>query len=186
MKRAVMATYRHVTSTDNNPDHSLCPTGRDSWCRHNSAVARGESAPKHSYNLPKDVARALLPVYERLSERKLLERCFRGKTQNSNESFHSVIWNLVPKERHSSLFAVEAAVAEAVLHFNTGSQHAAAKILGELNTHLPGTGHKKATEKDVRRSRMSRKKLEGANAMKKGVKRRHQDSMHPDYAPGAY
>lgn len=161
MKRAVMATYRHVTSTDDHPDHSLCPTGRESWCRHNAALAKGKPAPKHSYNLPKDVARALLPVYERLSETKLLERCLRGKTQNSNESFHSVIWNLVPKERHSSLFAVEAAVAEAVLRFNTGSQHAAATILGEVKTNVPRTGLNRAMEKELIEAASAARNLKG-------------------------
>lgn len=73
MQRAVMATYHHIASTDKCPNHSLCPNGEQSWCRHNAATARGEAVPKHRYNLPKEVAEALLSVYKRLSNRSLLE-----------------------------------------------------------------------------------------------------------------
>ncbi|KAH9372466.1 hypothetical protein HPB48_011316 [Haemaphysalis longicornis] len=52
MHKAAMATYYHVTSNDAVSNHSLCPTGPDSWCRHNAAKAKGEPAPKHHYNLP--------------------------------------------------------------------------------------------------------------------------------------
>ncbi|CAN8022428.1 unnamed protein product, partial [Ixodes persulcatus] len=32
MQRAVMATYHHVTSTDQEPHHELCPEEAQSWC----------------------------------------------------------------------------------------------------------------------------------------------------------
>ncbi|KAH9363325.1 hypothetical protein HPB48_006431 [Haemaphysalis longicornis] len=119
MHKAVMATYHHITSNDTVSNHSLCPPGPDSWCRQNAAKAKGEPTPKHRYNLPPHVCEALLPVYERLSDEKLLQRCLQGKTQNSNESLHSMIWALAPKEKHASLFTVQAAVAEAVLKLLT-------------------------------------------------------------------
>lgn len=106
MKRAVMAAYHHTTSNDLVSDHSFCPPGPSSWCRQNAASAKGEAAPKHRYNLPPYVCKALLPIYERLSNERLLQRCQRGSTQNSNESFHSQIWALAPKEQHASLFTV--------------------------------------------------------------------------------
>lgn len=186
MQRAVMATYRHVTSTAEYPDHSLCPTGESSWCRHNAAKAKGEPDPRHAYNLPKDVAEALLPVYTRLSERALLERCQRGKTQNSNESLHSVIWSLASKVKHASLFAVEAAVGEAVLRFNTGNLHSATAILGEMDMSVTGTGSKRAREKDNRRSISSSKKRAASLELGKLVKKKHETRMHPDYASGAF
>lgn len=186
MQKAVMATYRHVTSTDECSDHSLCPAGESSWCRHNAAKAKGEPDPKHAYNLPKDVAEALLPVYTRLSERALLQRCERGKTQNSNESLHSVIWSLAPKEHHASLFAVEAAVAEAVLRFNTGNLNSATAILGEMDMNATSTGARRAREKDHRRSIVSNKKRTASLELRKLVKRRHEHRMHSDYASGAF
>ncbi|KAH7967733.1 hypothetical protein HPB52_002086 [Rhipicephalus sanguineus] len=186
MQKAVMATYRHVTSTDECSDHSLCPAGESSWCRHNAAKAKGQPDPKHAYNLPKEVAEALLPVYTRLSEKALLERCQRGKTQNSNESLHSVIWSLAAKEHHASLFAVEAAVAEAVLRFNTGNLHSATAILDEMDMNATGTGSRRAREKDHRRSISSTKKRTASLELQKLVKRRHERRTHSDYASGAF
>ncbi|KAH9377387.1 hypothetical protein HPB48_008605 [Haemaphysalis longicornis] len=141
MHKAVMATYHHITSNDTVSNHSLCPPGPDSWCRQNAAKAKREPAPKHEYNLPPHKFKALLPVYERLLDEKLLQHCLQGKTQNSNESLHSIIWALAPKKKHASLFTVQAAVAKAVLKFNTGNKRASAAILKEvdLNPGLPST-----------------------------------------------
>lgn len=186
MQKAVMATYRHITSTDECADHSLCPAGEGSWCRHNAAKAKGEPDPKHNYNLPKDVAEALLPVYTRLSEKALLERCQRGKTQNTNESLHSVIWSLASKDKHASLVAVESAVAEAVLRFNTGNLNSATAILSEMNVGATISGSKRAKEKDHRRSISSSKKRAASLELGRLVKKKHESRMHADYAPGAF
>lgn len=32
MKRAIMATLYHYSSTDEKPQHKFCPKGRKSWC----------------------------------------------------------------------------------------------------------------------------------------------------------
>ncbi|KAH7984679.1 hypothetical protein HPB52_023508 [Rhipicephalus sanguineus] len=74
MQRAVMATFYHTTSTDQDPHHEFCPPGPDSWCRHRAAEAKGEPQPPHKYHLGRHVAAALLPVYQRLSDPQLLER----------------------------------------------------------------------------------------------------------------
>lgn len=81
-----------------------------------------------------------------------------------------MIWSLVAKEKHSSLFAVEAAVAEAVLRFNTGNQHSAAAILGELNMNSPKPGSDRTAEKYLRRSLISTKRHAALGESKKGVK----------------
>lgn len=106
MHSAVMATYHHITSTDERQGYSLCPSGTNSRCRHNAATGRDEPPPKHRYNIPDNVSAALLTVYQRLADKKLLQRCQRGKTQNANEALHSVIWNLAPKHKHASLFVL--------------------------------------------------------------------------------
>ncbi|XP_049521739.1 uncharacterized protein LOC125944722 [Dermacentor silvarum] len=186
MSRAVMATFYHVTSTDSCPNHALCPAGEQSWCPHNAAKAKGEPEPRHKYNLPSDVAAALLPVYQRLSEKSLLQRCLRGRTQNSNESLHSVIWSLLAKEQHWSLVAVQAAVAEAVLRFNAGNEYAAAAVLSQLDMNITPTGSSRAKEKDLRRSTSSSKKRAASLGLAKAVKKKHHDSMHPDYSPGSF
>lgn len=186
-QKAVMATYHHVTSNDAVSDHSLCPTGPDSWCRQNAAIAKGEPTPKHRYNLPPHVCKVLRPVYERLSDRKLLERCQRGQTQNNNESLHAVIWALAPKERHASLFTVEAAVAEAVMRFNGGNERTSAGILKELNLTPGQKSARRTAEKDRRRAAESARKRAAAENVQRAVKKRHTNAgKQTDYIPGGY
>lgn len=186
-QRAVMATYHHVTSNDDVANHTFCPTGPDSWCKQNAAKAKGEPAPKHRRKLPPHVCQALLPIYERLADKKLLQRCQRGKTQNNNESLHSMIWALAPKERHASLFTVEAAVAEAVLKFNAGNAKASEDILRELSLNPSKPSHTRMTEKDRRRTVASAKKREAAENLHQSLKKRHKGAnSQQDYMPGAY
>ncbi|KAH7954497.1 hypothetical protein HPB49_019203 [Dermacentor silvarum] len=187
MHKAVMATYYHITSNDFDSNHTFCPTGPNSWCRQNAAEARGEPAPKHPRNLPPHVCQALLPIYERLSEKKLLERCQRGKTQNSNESLHSVIWSLAPKDRHASLFTVQAAVAEAVLKFNAGNVKASASIMQELSLNPSSFCSDRMAEKDQRRLKASAQKRASAENMHQALKKRHTgNNSQNDYVPGGY
>ncbi|XP_075554628.1 uncharacterized protein LOC142587468 [Dermacentor variabilis] len=151
MQRAVMASYHHITSTDAEPHHDLCPEGAGSWCRHKAAEANGLPQPRHRYNLPGYVAEAMLPVYQRLSEPSLLQRCLGAKTQNASESFHSVLWSLMPKEQHASLIAVETALNDAVMQYNAGNQRATKEI--SLSAGLT-PGHlaiHRAVEKDALR-----------------------------------
>lgn len=186
-QKAVMATYHHVTSNDTVSDHSLCPSGPHSWCRQNAAVSKGEPVPKHRYNLPPHVCKALRPVYERLSDRRLLERCQRGQTQNNNECLHSVIWALAPKERHASLFTVEAAVAEAVMRFNGGNERTSAGILKELNLTPGQKSARRTAEKDRRRAAESARKRAAAENVQRAVKKRHTNAgKQTDYIPGGY
>lgn len=186
MQKAVMATFYHVTSNDKQSNHSLCPTGPDSWCRQNAAEAKGEPAPPHRYNLPDHVVKALLPIYERLSDKKLLQRCVRGKTQNSNESLHSMIWELAPKDKHASLFSIEAAVAEAVMNFNAGRERTSAAILHELSMNPGQRSTKRMHEKDKRRLVSSARKRASADNVQRTLKKRHKGGGQRDYAPGAY
>ncbi|KAM7304182.1 hypothetical protein ISCGN_014082 [Ixodes scapularis] len=187
MQKAVMATYHHVTSNDAVSNHSLCPVGPDSWCRQNAMKARGEPAPKHRHNLPPHVCKALLPLYERVSDKKLLEWCQRGKTQNNNESLHSMIWALAPKHRHGSLFTLRAAVAEAVMKFNAGNEITSARVLKELNV-TPGPQSTKCmVEKDKRRTTASTRKRATAENVQRALKKRHAGAnCQVDYVPGAY
>ncbi|KAH7961269.1 hypothetical protein HPB52_006399 [Rhipicephalus sanguineus] len=89
MKKAVMATFHNVSSTDAEPHQELCPSGARSWCRHRAAEAEGKPQLPHTYNLPNKVVEALRPVYQHLSDPQLQARCSGNKTQNAAESLHS-------------------------------------------------------------------------------------------------
>ena len=84
-KSAVMATFQHCTSTDDEPQLAQCPEGLDSWCFYQRTLARGDTPPSHtekvSCYLAKDVAEHLKEVYIRLSEEELLPSCLEGKTK---------------------------------------------------------------------------------------------------------
>lgn len=113
MQQAIMATIHHVTSTDEDPQNDLSPSGEDSWCTHRRAEAEGKAPPLHRYKLPPHVTTAMLPVYRRLSDAELLQSCSGTKTQYSAEFLHSVIWSHLERE-HASLFTVETGVADAI------------------------------------------------------------------------
>ncbi|CAN7978839.1 unnamed protein product, partial [Ixodes persulcatus] len=153
MQKAVMATFHHVTSTDEQPHHDLCPPGPLSWCRHRVAEAEGKPQPAHKYKLTSRVGAAHLPVYQRLSEPQLLQRCIGGKTQNAAESLHSVIWSFLPKDEHASLIAAETAVSEAICRFNSGNSRAYREFCSSLGIQPGGLALRRASEKDAARQK---------------------------------
>ena len=65
----------------------------------------------------------MVPVYERMSDTNLLSRMVKGKTQNANESLHSVIWSRCPKTVFVGVRRVCGAVASAIARFNEGTSH---------------------------------------------------------------
>ncbi|GFY20427.1 uncharacterized protein TNCV_210591 [Trichonephila clavipes] len=40
VKRAIWAIYFHKLSTEDNPQHALCPLGEDSWCGYNRSIVK--------------------------------------------------------------------------------------------------------------------------------------------------
>lgn len=136
MENAVMAIWHHSQSTDDSPDHDLCPSGEDSWCGHQRDLALGTSDYQHSHPLPKAVADAIHETFEDVSDRNLFTRCLHGGTQNQNEAINALIWQRATKETHSGLNTVELAVFLAVSHFNDGagsisSYYVPAEVHGE-------------------------------------------------------
>lgn len=184
MQRAVMATYHHVTSTDQDPHHELCPEGAQSWCRHRAAEAKREPQPKHKHSLPDYVAAAMLPIYERLSQKSLLQRCLGAKTQNASESFHSILWSLMPKEQHSSLIAVETALHEAVLRYNAGCCKATQVISDSIGLQPGHLAIQRAREKDALRLKKNSKRHQEKMEARQKKKRVRQDTS--SYCAGAF
>ncbi|KAJ4427574.1 hypothetical protein ANN_25222, partial [Periplaneta americana] len=65
MTSAVWASFLHKASTDDRPQHQLCPKGPDSWCGFQKAAASGE-AYHHKHSLPNAVLETIKPVYKDL------------------------------------------------------------------------------------------------------------------------
>lgn len=125
VKNSILATLHHCASTDESPRHSKCPTGENSWCFYNRALANEEVPGRHAENiktpLNKLVLENIAPIYKRLTDTTLLEKCLKGQTQNANESLHSFIWRKCDKTRSVSRRLVELAVAEGVSEYNFGN-----------------------------------------------------------------
>ena len=121
MENAVMAIWHHTRSSDDHPDHDLCPPGENSWCGFQRDLAKETTEYSHTHPLPSAVANAIHSTFEALSDQDLLRRCLHGGTQNRNEAINALIWQRATKETHSGLPTVELAAHLAVSHFNDGS-----------------------------------------------------------------
>ena len=64
MMMAVQATLHHMTSTDDQPVHHMCPKGENSWCSYNKAKARNEpDESKHGFDtIPQAIVQLLKPI----------------------------------------------------------------------------------------------------------------------------
>ncbi|GFV48569.1 uncharacterized protein TNCV_5068541 [Trichonephila clavipes] len=91
MKRAIWAIYFHKLSTEDNPQHALCPLGEDSWCGYNRSIVTGEFYI-HKHSLPESILLKVKKVFRDLTENDLLKKCLHGRTQNPNESFNKCVW----------------------------------------------------------------------------------------------
>ena len=98
MKKSIMATYVHLISTNEKPQHSKRPTGKDIWCTYQKDLADGKdmSLYEHKPSLHADVQKHILPIYKDLSKDDLLERCLGAHTQNTNECFNMTVWKMCP------------------------------------------------------------------------------------------
>ncbi|GFS02201.1 hypothetical protein ElyMa_006439500 [Elysia marginata] len=127
MSNAIWAAFYHSISTPDHPQHERCPAGEESWCFYQRALVKkpkdaSEFNHEQSTFLNAEVAPHVYKVYERLTDSELLSRCLLGKTQNANESLHSVIWSKCPKHLFSGLARVQIGATIAVGEFNMGSQ----------------------------------------------------------------
>lgn len=123
MRKAIWATFFHKISTDSNPQHDNCPEGADSWCKYRVAEANGNlDTFKHPPALQDEIQPLLRKVYEDLTTDDLLERCTGAHTQNTNESYNSCVWRIVPKHVFAGKKVVEIAAFCAVCTFNKGLQ----------------------------------------------------------------
>ena len=69
-------------------------------------------------SLPDYLCEAIKPVFVTLTHDSLLQKCLHGGTQNTNESFHKVIWQRCPKTVFVSRKQLCTAVADATIVFS--------------------------------------------------------------------
>ena len=120
MKNSLLTMFFHMMSTNVAYNHHLCPAGIDSWCHFRAAEAGATNARDHNPIFTSDVGPLIYPVFQRLSDRDLLQRCAKMGTQNANESFNSLIWDRAPKTMFLNRQSIVTATSLAILDFNCG------------------------------------------------------------------
>ena len=193
MKKAILASFFHCASSSKRYLHDNCPDGSESWCGHKKDIANKTKLFKPGPGLPDDVIAAVKPIYARLSEDSLLEKCLHGKTQNQNESFNGMIWERLPKGVFVGPDTLKLGVSDAIAHFNIGTQ-AALNTLKEGGVE-PGDFCTTAMRKvDSLRIRKAEYKSQDKNKQRRKVlrgKRKKKDDKAKDsegvtYAAGAF
>lgn len=194
MKRNIYATLQHCTSTDKQPNHSWCPTGESSWCFYNRAQAKQQVPPKHSSRtfISNDVFKAIMPIYQRLSNSELLSRCLNGGTQNDNESFHHLLWTKCPKSKFCGLNKLKLGIFQAVSTFNHGIFHSFSNQLKHIGV-KPNTASikffksldQKRLHNSARRClEKSRRFLERSRKVKEEEEKKKAEGL--TYQPGGF
>ena len=152
MRNAIWVTYHHYSSTDKNPQHEKCPSGKDSWCEWPKAAAKNElKSFKHSYTpLPSEVLNTIKPIYEDLSKYELLERCIGGFTQNNNESLNQLMWKTTPKSISGASNIVDIAANVAASCFNEGN-FALLAFLHHMGVKMGTSSHQWVRATDINR-----------------------------------
>ena len=80
MVKACWAVYFHSISTDKEPYHKYCPEGAASWCKFNRSKPLNVPLPSHpppeggKRFIPLRLKKYVLPIFQRLCDRKLLAR----------------------------------------------------------------------------------------------------------------
>ena len=85
MTRAVWAIYYHCIKNDGESlevQHRFCPEGESSWCKYQKDLMKKTNTYYQSKCLPSVFRDELRSIFERLSDRNLLQRCLKGLTQN--------------------------------------------------------------------------------------------------------
>ena len=107
--------------------HASCPEGSTSWCYYRKLVS------KHleDSSSPLPVTRApfltvaefnrTTEVFQVFASLSFCKTITLGKTQNSNESLHNMLWHNAPKAKRVGHKSLVASTALAVLSFNEGS-----------------------------------------------------------------
>ncbi|XP_077262520.1 uncharacterized protein LOC143897585 [Temnothorax americanus] len=144
--------------------------------RAQQAKAKGELKNfRHDYSaLPKTVLDSIKPIYENLSNDKLLERCVGGYTQNSNESFNQLIWKIAPKTMHSGAKIINIAAFLATCTFNNGVT-SLLEVMNVLGISVGSGAHLYAAQEDE--TRIAKAELQAQEQTKEGRIRRRQQNL---------
>ncbi|GFY00915.1 CCHC-type domain-containing protein [Trichonephila clavipes] len=120
MMSSVIAAFFHCVSGKIISLHGQCPEGSESWCRYQRAKAAGSPLKEIEQGLPNKIINQIKPTYLKLCNETLLKKCLHGKTQNCNESYNNILWNIVPKNIFTGLETFRLGALLALILYNSG------------------------------------------------------------------
>lgn len=196
MQAAVWAEYFHLLSSDEKPQHSLCPGTEDTWCKFRKASQNNEAYDhtKH-FHLPEGIMIHIKPVFKALADPKLLEKCVKGKTQNVNESLNNVIWTFVPKKTFVRLNTLKFGVCEAVTYFNDGNigkcklfEKCSLRPGKQLVSAMWRLDRRRIAKADKCHDELQKKIRQAQHKLKRKLEDEYEEEEadNPSYAPGMY
>jgi len=195
LKKRIFAILFHLSSTDQNPKHQHCPTGSNSWCFWQRALANSVDPGPHKDHetVPTDIGKRMVPIFQRLSEESLLQRCSRHGTQNPNESLHNLIWRLCPKIDFVGRKTVETAVLLSLCQFSMGTtfKESVLKVLGIIPGEFLKEGARKKSLKrlskaEVASSQAARKRRRQLKYKTSSQEQKSKLSEGETYSAGAF
>ena len=149
---------------------------------------------KQSTFLNELVADHVRAVYERLTDPALLSRCLLGKTQNTNESLHALIWARCPKHLWSGYKKVYIACLLGIGEFNMGSLASRIfldRVGCEVSAKCVKFGEKRDRKRVMRAEAAATEKVRRRREVKKLAQQREalrnlELEGGPSYSPGAF
>nr|XP_053633108.1 uncharacterized protein LOC128689062 [Cherax quadricarinatus] len=178
MRNCILSSFFHCSSSDEKPQHHLCPTGDNSWCFYQKAIAANLPPPSHTtmkvqFNLEPRYFEEVHNIYKDLTTDEMMQRCVKGRTQNPNESLHQRIWSYCSKALFRTKRQADFAVSHAVADYNSGY------VRSCLDIPL-GYGRSKVTQKHLE---YMDKNMQKIRARKRKKRKRGQDTS---YEPGGH
>ena len=115
-------------------NHEYCPKGKNSWCSFNRDEATEENTHKPIKDpIPQAVVEIIKPLFKRLGSPGFLAAVENCRTQNVNESFHHLVWQLAPKDTFTFLQSkTKCALHIAVILFNEGYASGLSELFNEM------------------------------------------------------
>ncbi|KAK8720371.1 hypothetical protein OTU49_013370 [Cherax quadricarinatus] len=112
-------------------------------------------------------------VYKDLTSDEMMQRCIKGRTQNSNLSLHHRIWSYSNKAKYQTKRHADFAVSHAVADFNSGY------VRSCLDTAL---GYRRSAVTQAQLELMEKQMKEKRN---RGEKKRKRE-LDTSYEPGGH
>ena len=127
----------HYSTTVDQPKRYKCPKGENSWCRYQRDISTGQRTYRPAkWALTKAIVDVLHPLFIQLTNECFLDSCKQGSTQNSNESFNSLVWSLSPKEQYNSPLETSLSISLAVCIYNSGMEYTISSLVKWANTEV--------------------------------------------------